>query len=121
MPFGGAGPLHARDVAVSLGIKEMIVPAAPGIVCAQGLLVSDLKEDFVASRRFDVDRSGMRMLVEALTELQSRADNWFDAEDAPADSRRVELIVDARYVGQNFELAVPVAGGTKICQLPNSR
>ena len=48
MPFGGAGPLHARDVAVSLGMKEMVVPAAPGIVCAQGLLVSDLKEDFVA-------------------------------------------------------------------------
>ncbi len=122
MPFGGAGPLHARDVAVSLGIKEMIVPAAPGIVCAQGLLVSDLKEDFVASRRFDVDQSGMRMLVEALTELQSRADSWFDAEDAPADSRRVELIVDARYVGQNFELAVPVAGGSKIAssQIPDS-
>lgn len=122
MPFGGAGPLHARDVAVSLGIKEMIVPAAPGIVCAQGLLVSDLKEDFVASRRFDVDQSGMQTLAEALTELQSRADNWFDAEDAPADSRRVELIVDARYVGQNFELAVPVAGGTKISssQIPDS-
>ena len=51
MPFGGAGPLHARDVAVSLGMKEMVVPAAPGIVCAQGLLVSDLKEDFVVSRR----------------------------------------------------------------------
>ncbi len=122
MPFGGAGPLHARDVAVSLGMTEMIVPAAPGIVCAQGLLVSDLKEDFVASRRFDVDGSGMETLAEALTELQSRAARWFEAENAPADSRRVELIVDARYVGQNFELAVPVAEGASIVasQIPDS-
>jgi N-methylhydantoinase A len=39
MPFGGAGPLQARDVAVALGMKEMVIPAAPGIVCAQGLLL----------------------------------------------------------------------------------
>ena len=58
MPFGGAGPLHARDTAVSLGMTEMVVPAAPGIVCAHGLLVSDLKEYFVSSRRFGLDDDG---------------------------------------------------------------
>ena len=47
MPFGGAGPLHARDVAHSLGIREILVPPAPGIICAHGLVVSDLLEDFV--------------------------------------------------------------------------
>ena len=122
MPFGGAGPLHARDVAVSLGIGELVVPAAPGIVCAQGLLVSDLKEDFVASRRFAVDEAGMATLAEILIELQLRAAGWFDAEDAPADSRQIALIVDARYVGQNFELAVPVVDGTDIAssQIPGS-
>lgn len=111
MPFGGAGPLHARDVAVSLGMAEMVVPAAPGIVCAQGLLVSDLKEDFVTSRRFDLDRDGIAALTASLAELQTRAIKWFKDENAPKDGRRLELVVDARYVGQNFELAVPVAGG----------
>lgn len=111
MPFGGAGPLHARDVAVSLGIGELLVPAAPGIVCAQGLLVSDLKEDFVASRRFRLDAAGLDHLGEALEGLQKSAVEWFDAEKAPAEGRHVELVVDARYVGQNFELAVPVASG----------
>ncbi len=109
MPFGGAGPLHARDVAVSLGIREMVVPAAPGIVCAQGLLVSDLKEDFVVSRRFALDDAGVDILCGALEELNERADNWFRQENAPADARMLQLVVDARYIGQNFELAVPIA------------
>lgn len=114
MPFGGAGPLHARDVAVSLGMKEMVVPAAPGIVCAQGLLVSDLKEDFVASRRIALDAVGIEILKETLTDLGAKASEWFDHESAPTGGRRVQLVVDARYVGQNFELAVPVAEGTTL-------
>lgn len=114
MPFGGAGPLHARDVAVSLGMSEMIVPAAPGIVCAQGLLVSDLKEDFVSSRRFAIDEDGVQVLGLTLEELHDKAAEWFDSEKASADGRRVELVVDARYIGQNFELAVPVASGAKL-------
>ena len=111
MPFGGAGPLHARDVAVSLGMKEMIVPAAPGIVCAQGLLVSDLKEDFVSSRRILLDSAGIGALAKVLDGLHCSALAWFDGENAPGEGRRVQLVVDARYVGQNFELAVPVAEG----------
>ena len=58
MPFGGAGPLHARDVALALGMREILVPAAPGILCAEGLIVSDLKEDFVASDRIPGTRRG---------------------------------------------------------------
>ncbi|MDG2286063.1 MAG: hydantoinase/oxoprolinase family protein, partial [Alphaproteobacteria bacterium] len=114
MPFGGAGPLHARDVAISLGIREMVIPAAPGIVCAQGLLVSDLKEDFVTSRRFDVDDAGMAILADALAGLDARASDWFRRENAPDDGRQLRLVVDARYVGQNFELAVPVASGATL-------
>lgn len=114
MPFGGAGPLHARDVAVSLGMREMIVPAAPGIVCAQGLLVSDLKEDFVASRRFAVDEAGMDVLLAALIQLSVRAAEWFEREDIAAAQQLLRLEVDARYVGQNFELAVPLASGAQI-------
>ena len=52
--FGGAGPLHARDVAAGIGIGEILVPPAPGIVCAEGLLVSDLRETFTRSERIAV-------------------------------------------------------------------
>ena len=109
MAFGGAGPLHARDVALSLGIREILVPAAPGILCAQGLIVSDLKEDFVASERIPGDTAGLRRLAGRVEALAARARAWLDAEEVPASSRRLELAVDARYVGQNFELAVPLA------------
>jgi N-methylhydantoinase A len=116
MPFGGAGPLHARDVAISLGITEMIVPSAPGIVCAQGLLVSDLKEDFVVSRRFALDEAGAGTLASSVTELSASALKWFETEKTSLESRSVALVVDARYVGQNFELAVPVVSGVTIEQ-----
>ena len=114
MPFGGAGPLHARDVAISLGIQEMIVPAAPGIVCAQGLIVSDLKEDFVASRRFDLNDEGQEVLATSFTDLLTRAGRWFEDEKTPVSGRRLELTFDARYVGQNFELSVPIANGASL-------
>ncbi len=122
MPFGGAGPLHARDVALSLGMHEMIIPAAPGIVCAQGLLVSDLKEDFVSSQRLGLDSAGIATLTRTLSDLLQRATEWFENEKAPPGGRNLELVVDARYVGQNFELAVPVAGGRELAaaDLPNS-
>jgi len=108
MPFGGAGPLHAREVAVSLGMTEMVVPAAPGIVCAQGLLVSDLKEDFVSSQRFRMDDDGVQVLIRMLEGLHDKATEWFDGEKVSADGRRFELVVDARYVGQRQ--AAPVRG-----------
>ena len=114
MPFGGAGPLHARDVAINLGINEMIIPAAPGIVCAQGLLVSDLKEDFVVSRRLPLTDESLSELQNIIQDLETRASDWFDREKVKSDVRNFKLAIDARYTGQNFELSVPLAEGKTI-------
>ena len=114
MPFGGAGPLHARDVAVSLGIEEVLVPAAPGIVCAQGLVVSDLKEDFVASQRVAISPESHNTLTDQIAHLLQEAQVWFERENITPEQRGLELSLDARYVGQNFELSVPVASGTSV-------
>ncbi len=119
MAFGGAGPLHARDVALALGMREVLVPAAPGILCAQGLIVSDLKEDFVASERIPGDAAGLERLDGLVEALAARARAWLEAEDIPARSRRLELAVDARYVGQNFELAVPLAAAAAPVRIPS--
>jgi len=109
MPFGGAGPLHARDVAAALGISEILVPPAPGIVCAQGLVVSDIKEDFVASQRTEVRAENDDAIRDLVARLLERVADWFATEEIPDAARGLELSFDMRYIGQNFELAVPVA------------
>ena len=114
MPFGGAGPLHAREVAASLGIGEIIIPQAPGIVCAQGLVVSDLKEDFVISHPVRLDATAAGGLRAQAEVLLGQAERWFAAEGAGAEGCTLELSLDARHVGQNYELAVPVAAGPSL-------
>ena len=109
--FGGAGPLHARDVAEAIGIREVLVPEVPGIVCAQGLVIADVKEDFVLGRRVGLAAETAGELAAAVAELGGRAEAWFREEAVPDADREVELVFDARYIGQNFELRVPVASG----------
>jgi N-methylhydantoinase A len=108
--FGGAGPLHATEVARSLGMHEILVPPAPGILCAQGLVVSDLAEDFVRTDRIRVDRESRPRITGHLAELAAAADGWFAQEEVPPADRLVEITLDMRYVGQNFELPVRLAG-----------
>ena len=106
LAFGGAGPLHAADVARALGITRFIVPPAPGILCAQGLVVSDLRESFVLSRLTRVGATGIDEIRDMLAELRDRAETWFAGQAAPDDARARLARLDMRYVGQNYELAV---------------
>ncbi|ETX00804.1 MAG: N-methylhydantoinase [Candidatus Entotheonella factor] len=108
MPFGGAGPLHASDVARSLGIRNLIVPFAPGILCAQGLVVSDLKEDFVRTARTRVEPSQQEQIRNTIEALQHDSEMWFEAEGLASAQRSLHVVLDMRYVGQNFELSVPL-------------
>src|SRR5207253_7860319 len=98
----------AGAVARSLGMPEIVVPPAPGILCAEGLVVAELKEDFVASGRTLLDERAGARLGEALRGLAARAETWFVAERVAAAERGWRLALDMRYVGQNFELLVPV-------------
>jgi N-methylhydantoinase A len=109
MPFGGAGPLHARAVALELGINRMIVPPAPGILCAEGLIVADLKEDFVAAERMPVNEEALAAAGSRIRELTTQAEAWLATQHAT--SQRLSLAADMRYRGQNFELTVPIAEG----------
>lgn len=108
MPFGGAGALHARDVAVSLGMKEILVPAAPGIVCAKGLTDADLQENFIASVVFSCDEAATERLTSETAALTDLAELWFGSENASIDRRSVIYSADVRFLGQNFELSIEV-------------
>lgn len=108
MPFGGGGPLHAADIARELTIGEIIVPIHPGILCAQGVVVSDLRENLVKTYRSALSEFAVPSINNAIVEVLQLAQNWFDAEEVNSLDRIAELQIDLRYVGQNYELSVPV-------------
>jgi N-methylhydantoinase A len=106
LPFGGAGPLHATDVARSLGIRRVLVPFAPGILCAQGLIVSDLRETFVRTAVTPLSDARMNDVRARIKELEAQAAAWFASEAVEKANCMTDIVLDARYVGQNFELAI---------------
>src|SRR6476619_6485091 len=106
LPFGGAGPLHATDVAKSLGIRRSLVPFAPGILCAQGLIVSDLRETFVRTAVTPLRGDRLDDVAALIAELKAEAGAWFESVGVAAQNRNSDIVLDARYVGQNFELAI---------------
>lgn len=109
MPFGGAGGLHAADVAKSLAIRRILVPRAPGILCADGLLEAELQENFVATCRTSLDK-GREAIADAAARLTRQAQDWLSSEAGEAHNARVVLTLDMRYIGQNYELSVEMAG-----------
>ena len=106
--LGGAGPLHAAEVADSLDVPEVLVPPYPGITAAMGLLTSDLKYDqmrtaFMLEGAFDPARLDAEL---ADMEAQLRAE--LAADGVPGEDVEVAAALDARYVGQGYELRVPL-------------
>ncbi|WP_158818812.1 hydantoinase/oxoprolinase family protein [Methylocapsa sp. S129] len=109
--FGGAGPLHAVRLARELEMRQILVPRNPGILCAMGLLLTDLRADFATTKLLTLDADAAAPMVAAFRELEDRASQWFGAEDVAADARKIVRTVDMRYAGQNYEIAVPIASG----------
>jgi len=106
--FGGAGPLHAAALARDLGIGRVLVPPAPGILCALGLLVEPLRLDLVRTRVELLDALTIGDLACRFEEMEAGAHRWLDREGVPAARRRLLRALDMRYLGQNFELTVVV-------------
>ena len=109
--FGGAGPLHAVDVAALLGIPTVVVPAYPGITSAVGLLTTDLKYDairteFQVSGAVDCDR-----LTRDFAAMESQLAEQFTADRVDPASVRFVRAGDLRYVGQGYELRVGFPAG----------
>lgn len=108
--FGGAGALHAVDVAKELGMKKVLIPENPGILCALGLLVSDLRMDYVRTNRLVSEVHNLPFINRELDVLKEQANQWLKQENVPKDQRLIECKIDMRYLGQNYELSIPVYG-----------
>jgi N-methylhydantoinase A len=104
--FGGAGPLHAARLARELEIPRVLVPRHPGILCALGLLLSDLKTHYAQTRLMPAAPESLPRMLETFDELERRAIAWFEREGIEPAVRTLRRTVDMRYAGQNYELPV---------------
>src|SRR5262249_4349317 len=107
VPFGGAGPLHGGALARLLGIGTLLVPPAPGVLSALGLLIANVKTEFSRTcfeRPPDYDHARIAATFRA---LEAEAAAWLDAEGVPAGARQLLRQASLRYRHQGFELVVP--------------
>jgi N-methylhydantoinase A len=107
MAFGGAGPLHATDIADELGIDRILIPRASGVLAALGLVVSPRRRDVQRSVLMSGDALTPERIRRQVEELTGQAAAALGSEPAA-----VEVIYELRYRGQSFELPIsaPVEG-----------
>jgi N-methylhydantoinase A len=114
--FGGAGPLHANALARELGIPTILIPPSPGIASALGLLMTDLKHEFVATRRQFLANLEPTALVALFSEFGRQGEALLGREGIAPAQRRLIRTLDLRYRGQSHELTVTVPTGALTLQ-----
>ena len=104
--FGGAGPLHAVDVARELGMSEVIIPPYPGITSAVGLLTTDLKYDTIRTEFQVSDEVDLQRLNSDLEEMERELTDQFLNDGLAESAISFQRSGDLRYVGQGYELRI---------------
>ncbi|MGH2372283.1 MAG: hydantoinase/oxoprolinase family protein [bacterium] len=106
--YGGGGPLHAAQLAEELGCAQVLVPYNPGIISAYGLLLAGTQQDFLVTRISGADRATREMLHEHFAGLEARARSEFDSYGLAWSAVERSYFLDMRYIGQAYELTMPV-------------
>ena len=113
--FGGAGPLHACDLAAELGVRTILVPPNPGVASAWGLLLSDVKHDLRSTRLMSLSAGMVPMLLDDFADIERRLLGRLRAEHVDESRFRRHRYVEARYLGQASRLRIDLpdqaAGG----------
>jgi N-methylhydantoinase A len=107
LAFGGAGPVHAGRIARDLGMAGMIVPLYPGVYSAIGLIMSDVKHDYIQSRMTairDLSAAGVNGMF---AKLEEAAATELHEDGFAADQVRIQRALDMRYAGQGYEITMP--------------
>jgi N-methylhydantoinase A len=107
LAFGGAGPLHAGAIAAELGMAGVIVPLYPGVYSAMGLLMSDVKHDYIRSKMAALSAVTAGEIGTIFAELESQALRDLRDEGFAHDSIAIERGLDMRYAGQGYEITIP--------------
>lgn len=105
--FGGAGPLHAAFVAQELGMRAVLVPESPGVLCAMGVLAKDIRVDTSRTRILNEgDKDFVDQLRKVVSEIELEAVNSLSIQGFSRKEAVVEYSLDVRYLGQNYELNI---------------
>ncbi|WP_160123788.1 hydantoinase/oxoprolinase family protein [Rhodovarius lipocyclicus] len=110
LPFGGAGPLLAAEIAAELGIREILVPPNPGVISALGLLSADYVKLRGITRRVGLDGETPAIIAADCARLREATEAEFTALGLTGPLEH-SLELDMRFVGQAFEIPVPVDPG----------
>lgn len=111
MAFGGAGPLHACEVAKELGMREVLIPPHPGTLCSLGLLLADTKFDLSRTKVMNGEAGNLEEINRLFQTMVEQGSALLDKEGVPNERRYFEYAVDMRYQRQNFEICIPVPAG----------
>ena len=106
--FGGAGPLHASRIMRELNLKQVLIPARPGVTSALGLLQADVKHEFISTKPQSLVQVSAETVRDIFSGLEEDAFGKFDKEGFPRSSVMLERYMDLRYQGQGYELSVAV-------------
>jgi N-methylhydantoinase A len=106
--FGGAGPLHAAEIAEGMGIGRVLVPPHPGLMSAIGLLYADRRFDAGLTRLVPATPASLPALAAGAVELRQRGQEWLAGEGIA--EARFEWAAELRYAGQSSELLVELPG-----------
>ncbi|MBI2171016.1 MAG: hydantoinase/oxoprolinase family protein [Chloroflexi bacterium] len=107
LAFGGAGAMHACELAQELGIPRVLAPRYPGILSALGVAIADVVKDYARTVMLTSDDLTAHALDEAFRPLEAQAREDLAREGYPEERWRLERLLDARYTGQSYELTVP--------------
>jgi N-methylhydantoinase A len=119
--FGGAGPLHAAELAAALDVPRVLVPRTAGVLSALGLLISDVLYDYGTSRVRRLSDADPRDLRDAFADFVADGRERLESEGFAGDRARFEASLDLRYAGQSFELSVPVDPEVDAATLADAR
>jgi len=105
MAYGGAGPLHAVELAEEMGISKVIIPRMAGLFSTLGLLFTDMSADFAQTVMISLEKN-RKKINETLSSLEKKAQEWFKEHRVSKDKQKVMVSADMRLVRQNYELNI---------------
>ena len=109
--FGGGGPVHAAALANEVGFPTVLIPEVPGAFSAFGLLIADIRHDFVRSYISAAGSVNLETLADCFSEMQSLAEEAMAQDTIETEDREFIRTADVRYVGQAYEVNVPLPVG----------